>query len=295
MNTEPTARPARSRALRWLKMFAIAVIALVLTASTTIYGLSERVLRTRHDISAPTFSSPLPTDSASLAEGERIAWSRGCQGCHGAQLEGRVFFAEAGVATLIAPNLTELVRTRSDADLERALRHGVRPDGRSLLSMPSEMLRSLSDDDVARLIAWLRSRPPAVGTDSVNHIGPLARIGLVLGQFRTSRYYIETETPLPAPSDSALQLGHYVAISSCTECHGNLMQGVDGSPALPPIVAAYEREEFAAFLRTGIAKGERELPMMSGVARQRLSRLTNAEVMSLYEYLRSLGQPQPAG
>ena len=276
------------RVIRWVGYAAAASLLLALAGAAVVYAMSERVVRARHVISAPAFSTPLPTDSASLAEGERIAWTRGCQGCHGAQLEGKVFFSEPRIATLVAPNLTRLVPVRSDADLERALRHGLRPDGTTLLSMPSEMLRSLTDDDVARLIAWLRTQAPVDGNDGGRLVGPLGRVGLVGGQFRTSRYYIETETPLPPPADAALRLGHYIATTTCTECHGNEMQGVDGSPALPPIVQAYARDEFAEFLRTGTAKGGRELPMMSPVARGRFVHLTGEEVDGLYSYLLSL-------
>jgi hypothetical protein len=63
---------------------------------------------------------------------------------------------------------------------------------------------------------------------------------------------------------------------------------VDGSPNIPAVLAGYTSEEFAEFFRTGLAKGGRELPMMSPVARQRFSRFTAAEVASLYGYLSSL-------
>jgi hypothetical protein len=51
---------------------------------------------------------------------------------------------------------------------------------------------------------------------------------------------------------------------------------------------AYSEEEFAHLMRTGEAKGGRELPMMSGVARGRLRHPLPEEVASLQGYLRTL-------
>lgn len=278
------------RVLKWGAYLAASLVALALISATAVYALSERIIRARHTVEAAEFTALLPTDSASLAEGARSARIRGCFGCHGDALQGSVFFSEAGVATVVAPNLTRLVPTRSNAELERALRHGIRPDGTSLFSMPSEMLRSLSDDDLARLLAFLRSLPATAGPDGSVSLGPLGRLGIVMGKFQSSRYYIETETPMSPPADSTLRLGHYVAITACTECHGHEMQGVDGSPSLPAIVPAYSIEEFTTLMRTGEAKGGRELPMMSGVARGRFAHLTAAELDGLYRYLGTLPQ-----
>lgn len=264
------------------------VVLLVVLATGVVYALSERIVRERHVVDAPAFTESLPTDSASLAEGERLARTRGCVGCHGSDLGGEVFFREPGVATIVATNLTMMAPKLSDAAFERAIRHGVRPDGTTLFSMPAEMYRSLSDADLARILAWVRSRPEVEGERSPSRLGPLGRLGLVRGEYQSSRYYIETETPLPPPADPALALGHYVAITSCTECHGNLLTGDGGSPSIPAVTATYSAEEFAEFLRTGIAKGGRELPMMSGVARGRFAHFTPAETEALYRYVGAL-------
>ncbi len=51
------------------------------------------------------------------------------------------------------------------------------------------------------------------------------------------------------------------------------------------VVAGYDEAAFASFLRTGIALGGRELPMMSGVARGRFAHLRDDEVRDLYAFL----------
>jgi mono/diheme cytochrome c family protein len=276
------------RVLRWLGIALGGLVCLALVGVGVVYGMSGRLLRQRHEVTAPLFATALPTDSASIAEGERLARTRGCAGCHGPDLGGEVFFSEPGVATVVATNLTMMAQKLSDAEFERAIRHGIRPDGTTLFSMPAEMYRSLTDADLARIVAWIRSLPEVEGERSPRRLGPLGRLGLVLGEYRSSRYYIETETPLPPPADTALALGHYVAISSCTECHGGLLTGDGGSPSLPAVVALYTPEELAEFFRTGIAKGGRELPMMSGVARGRFAHFTRAETDALHGYLSTL-------
>ena len=277
------------RLLRWLRNAVVAVLALALVAVGAVYALSSAKIARAARAEIPPFTTPLPTDSASLAEGERIAFTRGCQGCHGAQLDGRVFISERFMATLVASNLTKVARVASDAELERAIRHGIGRDGRALFIMPAEMYRVLTDEDVARVIAWIRSLPEMPDTLPARVIGPGARMGMVLGEINPSRYYIETESIPPVPEDPALRAGHYVAWSSCTECHWGSLEG-DGAltPALMPMAVAYSEEEFAHFMKTGEAKGGRELPMMSGVARGRLSHLLPEEVASLQAYLRTL-------
>jgi hypothetical protein len=51
------------------------------------------------------------------------------------------------------------------------------------------------------------------------------------------------------------------------------------------IAAGYTPEQFAHFFKTGEALGGRETEMMSQVARNRFSRLTDVEVAAIYAYL----------
>ena len=65
------------------------------------------------------------------------------------------------LAILSASNLTKgqggVGASYTDADFVRALRHGVRPDGKSFLIMPANLYAHLSDADVGALIAYIRS------------------------------------------------------------------------------------------------------------------------------------------
>jgi hypothetical protein len=51
------------------------------------------------------------------------------------------------------------------------------------------------------------------------------------------------------------------------------------------IVAGYDEAAFRTLMKTGKALGDRELPMMSGVARGRFANFTDDEVGDLYAFL----------
>jgi len=283
------------RLLRWFGFAAAGLAALAVVSAIVVYGLSERVLRRRYPPpAAPTFAAALPADSAALAEGRRLAVTRGCYGgCHGQGLAGSVFFDEPGVARLVAPDLTAAARRYSDAELERIVRLGVRPDGRSVFGMPSQSFHDLSDDDLGRILAFIRGQPPAAGGFGPSlHVGPLGRVGLVTARFEPTAVIVRRDAVGTTPRaerpgvDDSLALGRYLARTACAECHGGHLRGGLG-PALV-VAAAYTPSEFDHLLRTGEAKGGRELGLMSRVARSRFSLLTNEEVAALHAYLRTL-------
>ena len=64
-----------------------------------------------------------------------------------------------------APNITaggaSPARSYTDTDWVRTLRHGVKPSGQPLLIMPSEDYARMTDADVAAIVAYVRSLPPA--------------------------------------------------------------------------------------------------------------------------------------
>ena len=60
---------------------------------------------------------------------------------------------------------------------------------------------------------------------------------------------------------------------------------------VPVVAKAYELAAFKTFLKTGKNTGGQELPMMSGVARERLSHMSDAEMEALHGFLTSLPNP----
>ena len=66
------------------------------------------------------------------------------------------------------------------------------------------------------------------------------------------------------------------------------MEGIT-TPALRMIAPAYSPETFRRLLRTGKALGERELKLMSSIARDDLSYLSDEEIEQIYRFLTEEG------
>jgi cytochrome c553 len=282
-------------ALRWLRIGFFSVFLLLVVAGAVIYLLSERILRRAYP--EPRIDIVVPSDSQSSIEGRRLSMIRGCSGgCHGMEIEGGVFIDNLLLARLVAPNLTAAVRKYSNADLARIIWRGVRPDGSSVIGMPSEMFSGLTDGDLGKIIAYLRSVPPHTGPAPERRLGPIARFAFVAGKLRPAAELARKADLLadiyPQNGD-ATAAGGYLARTSCTECHGLDLRGGDTAPDLG-IAAGYSFEAFADLMRKGKALGNRELPLMSRVARGRFSHFTDQELRALYSYLIARAQHHPS-
>jgi cytochrome c553 len=279
------------RLLRILRIAVISFVALVLVVMAGLYALTELRFRRRHTITPHPIT--LPRDSVSMAEGERLAAIRGCTGCHGKSGEGDVLIDELMIGRIVSANLTIAMRDYSDEQLEAIIRQGIRPDGTSVVAMPSEMFSILTDEDLAKIIAYLRSLPPKEGNQRARRLGPMARLAFLLGEFSTAAEGVRAARALssnfPAAPDS-IGRGAYLARTVCSECHGIDLRGHRGNlgGTIPDLViaVAYSREDFNRLMRTGKALGNRELrKSMSQVARGRFSRFSEAEIDDLYSYL----------
>ena len=85
----------------WVRLILIFVGGVTATAVLVLYGGSEYMLRQRHPVMGKALTPA--ADSTSLAEGRHLVALRGCLGCHGKQGEGKVFFDEPQVGTVVAP------------------------------------------------------------------------------------------------------------------------------------------------------------------------------------------------
>jgi mono/diheme cytochrome c family protein len=278
------------RLLRWTGFAAGILAALIIVAYAIAYIVSERVLRRTYEV--PAVAIAIPTDPESITEGRRLATTRGCfNGCHGKNAEGAVMFDEPMIARVVAPNLTAAVRKYSDAQIAVIVRKGVRPDGRSMVVMPAEAFTWMTDADLGRTIAFLKSLPPSTGPGPDISVGPLGRIGLAVGQFKTVAQLIADAEPPPEATSEQATFGRYLARTTCPQCHGTNLRGASTPDFTSPdlrIVAAYSPEAFAELMRTGVALGGRKLDIMGRWARQNLSQFTDAEIAALYSYLHAI-------
>ena len=283
------------RLLRWIGIAFGALLVLALLAYLVVYVVSERTLRRTYPV--PHVALTLPTDPEAIAEGRRLATIRGCfAGCHGRAAEGAVLSNQPLIARLVAPNLPAAARRYNAGQLAAIIRYGLRPDGRSVVVMPSEAFAGLSDDDLARIVAFLRSLPDTPGPGPDITLGPLGRLGFALGQFRTAAQLRAAARPLPAARAPQAAQGRYLAQTICAHCHGTDLRG-ESNPEFtsPPlqVVAAYPPDAFTQLLRTGVALGGRRLGVMAVTAQRNLALLSDAEIASLYTYLHAL--PATAG
>lgn len=242
-------------------------------------------------VAEPEPVAPPPGDPV---EGLRIATRVGCNGCHGADAAGRVFFEDPKQGLIVAPNLTVLRHKYTDEGLAALLHEGRTHDGHVPWGMPIQMLQHLSHQEVRDITAWLRSLPETAGS------APAASAWsseLAAAIADGSHEWLPDMKPSPgnvpraAPPTETLALGRHLAMSSCTECHAWDLNGWGGPQDAPNLVVAkaYTAEQFARLMRTGeIATGGQSASgMMSKVAAFRYSVLTDAEVAALKAYLDS--------
>jgi mono/diheme cytochrome c family protein len=262
--------------------------ALVAVSGVVVYGYSHLVLTRVYDVPLTGFVAA--ADSASIQEGERLARIRGCYGgCHGSELQGRVFWDEPGVGSIVAPNLTTVARQYADAELERVIRRGVRQNGRSVLAMPSDMFAGLADDDLRAIIAFIRSRPEVEGIEPRLQVGPIGRYELTTGAWKPVAPGISGAPPTAVPRHDQIEWGLYLARTSCTECHGHDLRGGESAPDLV-MAAAFSDEGWEALMTRGEGLAGRELGLMRRVARSRFAYFTPDERAALHAYLRAMSR-----
>lgn len=221
--------------------------------------------------------------------GRRLARVLGCEGCHGANLQGRSWDEDADFATSFTSNLTRALPAYSDAQLERAMREGVRPDATALWGMPSEIFTHLDPADMAALIAYLRTLRPAGIVHPRVVFGPGGRREIASGRYKpASRLVRDGREVRPAPLDGRHELARYMTRATCGECHGLALGGQGVAPERTPdldVAGAYTRAQFRQLMRTGRPPGGRRLRLMGEVARGRFAHLTERETDSIYDYL----------
>ena len=266
-------RSWRARRL-WVKLLAgipTTLLALVFVAAVglAIYGYSK-VNRTYAN---PVADVKVAGTPAQIAQGEKFA--RACAGCHSPNgnfpLSGQDFAADGPpLGTLWAANLTPAhFRNWSDGEIIRAIREGVSKDGRSLIIMPSDLFRNLSDDDVQAIVAYLRSQPavePNTPPKQINVVGAMMAGALLPDEIFTRQPPITAPVTAP-PAGATPEYGQYLStVTGCIACHGPQLTGgqaSDNGPAPGPSLVAFARQyseaDFIKTIRTGVTPDGRTL------------------------------------
>lgn len=283
------------KVFKWMGFVVAGVATLVLIAVAYIFIASEYALNREHPVLAESIA-PLSVDPAArnieIAEGKRLAQVVGCNHCHGDNLTGLATLDIPDVARFVSPNVTKIAPLYDDAQLATLIRRGIRRDGTGTLFMPAEMFVNLSDADLSKIIAYVRSVPQAEGITEKTEVRPLGRMIMAMGKFTTGP---DAAAPFKSadidvdPADPVSR-GRYLVMSACSECHGHDLNGREVAHSPPLSVAkAYSPEDFARLMHDGTAIGGRTTELMSPTAVARFSVLTPDEVSDMYAFLQSRG------
>jgi cytochrome c553 len=275
--------------LRWLGLAFGGLAVLLLIGAGSVWYASERALARHHQAAPERLAVPTPQQ---LADGPRQLRTLGCLGCHGEGLRGDRMFSEPGVATIWAPNLTLVAAHATDQQLAQAIRQGISHDGRALWIMPSGLFSRLSDSETATVIAAIRSLPRGGEATPPIAVGPLARFGIVTGDFESAPQTIaDFQRRIPLRVGPEHEPGRRIAAIVCADCHApDLSGGGPGPSANSPdlaIAAAYDLEQFRTLMRSGRPPSGRDLGLMGAAAREDLSHFTDSEIAQLHGYLQA--------
>ncbi len=220
------------RALVWTgRLFGVVIFTLIVIGVVFVRMGETRLRRT---YASHVEEVSLPNGEDALLEGQRIFRYRGCEACHGEQLQGLVYLDHPAIGQVITPNLTDgsggIGSQRSDQDWVRAIRHGLQPDGTPLLFMPSTEFYFLSDADLGMVIAYIKSAPPVANEMPPSQLSITGRV--VMNVTREITFLpaelIPHSAPRPAPPSPGItpEYGAYLALS-CKVCHGLTLSGGD--------------------------------------------------------------------
>ena len=298
-----------NKLLKWA-LGALALLLLLAAAAVLAGWLSAgRKMERRVDVQVAAL--PLPTDAAAIERGRYLFNSRGCAECHGAGGGGHKV-VDGGGMLVVAPNITPAAGSATAAyrveDWVRAIRHGLRPDGRPLLIMPSEDYNRLTDADTAALIAFARQMPPVPGGETaVVKFPPPVRVLYGLGLIQDAAAKIDHLMPpaAPVPEGPTVEHGRYVA-QMCVGCHGAGYAGgkIPGGPpdwpaaanltpgagsAMVPRYASVDA--FIAMMKSGKRPDGTAIQVMPF---ESLSKMNDVDVQALHAYLKAV-PARPAG
>jgi mono/diheme cytochrome c family protein len=260
---------------------------------------------------------------ARLARGRYLAEHvSGCMECHsphdwsshdapttvGLEGAGQDLSVEKGLpGRVVAPNLTPDVQTGagtwSDDALARAIREGIGHDGRALFPlMPFEQFRTMSDEDMASIVVFLRTLTPA------HHLLPATSVAFPVNYLmRAIPEPILQPVATQRPADSAARGAYLVTIAACSACHtpqrrgapisamsfggGFVLNGPWGRVASanltpdPSGIPYYDERLFVNTIRTGRVVAR---PLNQVMPWHAYRNMTDEDLTAIFGYLKTL-------
>lgn len=285
---------------------SLAVVAVAAGVAAT-----AAVLLTNHKLERIVEVEVRPAQLAStdLQRGEYLFVTRACTECHGKDGGGHVMVDDPkGGLLMRAPNITRggsTVGSYTDIDWLRLLRHGVKPSGHPAFIMPSEDYAQMADEDVAALVSYIRSLPPAPESKAEFKLPLIMKALYAFGVIKDSAEKIDHTRPAPTRVPENLhQKGEYVA-NVCAGCHGQGLAGgkIPGAPPAWPAAAnltsatdgAMTRyssmDAFRNMMRTGKRADGTSVTIMPF---ENFKAMNDAELDALFAFLKTL-PPKASG
>ncbi len=234
----------------------------------------------------------LSNDLSDIKEGRRLAQIFGCYfGCHGINMEGRVFSKEPFVGVFVSPNLTKSIDKYSTGELDGIIRHGVKPDGLPLVGrMPSVSFNAINDEQLMQILSFIKSAPKQYKTTVHSSLGTKTQVDIIQGKLLTQPdKIILARSFYPTQNNLHLTRGQALVRAACSECHNYTLKGLEEAQSPPLSVArAYQFEQLKTLLKTGIKLNGEDAGLMGIAARNRFSKLNAGELSDIYTFLQTL-------
>jgi mono/diheme cytochrome c family protein len=245
----------------------------------------------------------------------------GCAGCHsphdlsqhgapviaGKEGSGEVMPVDGLPGRIVAPNLTPDPETGtgkwSDDQIARAVREGIGHDGRTLFPMmPYAHFRSMSDEDIASIIVYIRSLAPVQ-----NQLPATEIVFPVKYLIRGVPQPVTSPVSGPDPNDQLKRGEYLVNLGDCSGCHtpaehGQVLEGMEfaGGQVLsglgfngasanitpdPSGISYYDEALFIQVMRTGYVKAR---PLGSLMPFVEYRNMNDQDLKDVFAYLRTL-------
>lgn len=250
--------------------------------------------------------------------GAYLAKAAGCEGCHTEKKEGAAPYAggrelKTPFGTFYGPNITPHpeagIGRWSEADFQRALREGLRPDGAHYFpAFPYPSFTRITDTDARDLFAFFRSLQPNARKNRPHELRAPYGWRFMVGPWKWLYF---TPGPFAADASRGAQLnrGAYLvdALGHCGECHtprnflggtkrdrqlAGTASGPEGKsvPNLTPAkLKKWDDRDLREFLQSGLTPdGDVAAEAMGEVVRNTTSQLSAEDLAAMIAYLRAL-------
>jgi cytochrome c553 len=238
-----------------------------------------------------------------VGRGQHLVETRtGCKECHGQDLGGATIIDAALVGHWVAPNLTtgegSVTNGFTAGDWDRAVRHGVRHDGRTS-SMPVVEFVNLSDHELSDIVAYIRAQPPLQRNMGAVRLGPVFAFLIATDPKALGAFTIDHDKPHavePPPEAASAELGQHI-VQVCRGCHGENLSGgkLAGDPDMPIVanltphptgLQGWTEADFIRAIREGKRKDGTDISRM--MPWQAYGRMSDTELKAIWAYLQTV-------